>query len=65
MPTDVIKIAKRSAARGEDGFKVFSIRVKDIHVAALDALAAQSNRSRNELINIFIDWGLSHSVVDE
>ena len=34
-----LKIPKRNNIRGEDGYKVFSIRVKDSIVSELDAIS--------------------------
>lgn len=50
--------------KGEDGHKVFSIRVKDEMVERLDKLAAKTNRSRNDLINVLLDFALDHSEVE-
>ena len=49
--------------KGEDGYRVFSIRIKEETVNNLDALARDTNRSRNELINILLDYALSHCEV--
>ena len=51
---DVINIKKKVQRRGEDGSKVISIRLKNELVDALDAISAESNRSRNELIGILL-----------
>ena len=40
--------------KGEDGYRVFSVRVKETTVQRLEELSAQTNRSRNELINILL-----------
>ena len=40
--------------RGDDGSKVISVRIKEDTLAALDRLAAETNYSRNELINIIL-----------
>lgn len=40
--------------KGEDGYKTFSIRIKDETVSQLDNLSKATNRSRNELINILL-----------
>ena len=45
-------IINKKSLKGEDGYKTFSIRIKDITVDNLDNLAKATNRSRNELINI-------------
>lgn len=49
-----IKITKKTIKKGDDGHKVVSVRMRDELIAQLDVLAAQTNRSRNELINILL-----------
>lgn len=46
--------------KGEDGHKVFSIRVKEETVKKLDEIAVATNRSRNELINIMLEFGIEN-----
>lgn len=53
-------IIKKKELRGEDGYKTFSIRIKEETVAELDRLSAESNRSRNELVNILLQYALKH-----
>ena len=50
-----IRITRKSAKRGDDGHKVVSVRMPDELVARLDDLAAETNRSRNELINLLLE----------
>ena len=57
-------IINRKNLKGEDGYKTFSIRIKDETVANLDRLANQSNRSRNELRNILLDYAIANSEVE-
>ncbi len=57
-----LKISKKSL-KGEDGYKTFSIRIKEETVAELDKLAKESNRSRNELINMLIDYAIKNCEV--
>lgn len=59
---DKLIIAKK-ALKGEDGYKTFSIRIKDQTVERLDDLAKDTNRSRNELINILLDYALDNCEV--
>lgn len=61
MKNNPIQIAKK----GEDGFKTFSIRLKDEIVSSLDYIAGQSNRSRNELINIFLAFCIANYEIIE
>ena len=53
-----IQIPKRM--RGEDGFKVFSVRIRNETAAALEELSRRSNRSRNELIGMILDYAVDH-----
>ncbi|MBQ8337931.1 MAG: ribbon-helix-helix protein, CopG family [Oscillospiraceae bacterium] len=56
-------IINKKSLKGEDGYKTFSIRIKDETVANLDRLASQTNRSRNQLINIPIDFAIENCEV--
>ena len=63
---DVMKeklIINKKSLRGEDGYKTFSIRIKEETVARLDKLAEETGRSRNELINLLLDFALDNSEV--
>lgn len=53
-------IISKKALKGEDGYKTFSIRIKEETVAGLDALSQSTNRSRNELINTLLDYALQN-----
>ncbi|MBQ0018323.1 MAG: ribbon-helix-helix protein, CopG family [Clostridiales bacterium] len=46
--------------RGEDGNRIISIRIKENTLAKIDALANSAGYSRNELINLFIEYGADH-----
>lgn len=52
-------------AKGDDGYKVFSIRVKEETVARIDNVSSKTGRSRNELIGTFLDYALDHCSVEE
>lgn len=56
-------IKNKKFLRGEDGYKTFSIRIKDETVANLDKLADETNRSGNELINILLDYAIENREV--
>ena len=51
-----LKIKKR----GEDGNKIISVRIKEDILKELDRLAAESNYSRNELINLILQYGVEN-----
>lgn len=44
--------------RGEDGNKIITVRIKEDVLKELDRIAGESNYSRNELINIILDYGV-------
>ncbi|MBE6797223.1 MAG: ribbon-helix-helix protein, CopG family [Ruminococcaceae bacterium] len=56
-------IINKKSLKGEDGYKTFSIRIKEETVVNLDRLADETNRSRNELINILLDYAIENSEV--
>lgn len=60
-----IKITKKSAKRGDDGYKIVSVRMRDETIARLDAIAGKTNRSRNEVINILLDSAIQIVKIDE
>ena len=62
-PNEKLIITKKP--KGEDGHKVFSIRIKDETVERLDILANKTNRSRNDLINMLLDYAMDYCEVDE
>lgn len=51
MAKNTIKIDKK----GDDGYKVISVRIKEGTLGKIDDLSKKSNRSRNELINIILE----------
>ncbi len=53
-------IINKKPLKGEDGYKTFSIRIKDETVRNLDTLSTETNRSRNELINILLDYAIAN-----
>ena len=60
-----LQISKRSNIKGEDGYKVFSVRIKDEIVTQLEDIAQKTNRSRNELINIMLEFGIDNCEIIE
>lgn len=60
-----IKITKKTLRRGDDGYKIVSVRMKEEMLERLDRLAAQTNRSRNELINLLLDSAMEIVKVEE
>ena len=58
-------VIKKKALKGEDGYKTFSVRIKDETVDELNRLAEESNRTRNELIGILLDYAIKYCIVGE
>jgi metal-responsive CopG/Arc/MetJ family transcriptional regulator len=56
MLDNALKIKKR----GEDGNKVISVRIKEDVLNKLDKISRESNYSRNELINLILQYGVEN-----
>ncbi len=56
-------ISKKKNIKGEDGYKVFSIRIKQETVIAIDNIASKTDRSRNEIINICLDYAIKNTEI--
>lgn len=56
MNKEPLKIKKR----GEDGNRIISVRIREEILSQLDKIAAESNYSRNELINLILDYGIQN-----
>lgn len=51
--------------KGNDGYKTFSIRIKEELVENIDSISAKTGHSRNELIGIFLDYAVNHCKVED
>lgn len=51
--------------KGEDGYRTFSVRIKEDTVARIEEVAAKTDRSRNELIGTFLEYALDRCVVED
>ena len=49
--------------KGDDGYRTFSIRIKDDLAERLDVLSAQTGHSRNELIGRFLEYAVEHCTI--
>ena len=50
--------------RGEDGNRLISVRIKEETLVELDRIAAESNYSRNELINLILAHGVKNIKIE-
>lgn len=60
MNNEPLKIKKR----GEDGNRIISVRIREEILTELDKIAGESNYSRNELINLILDYGIKHIEIE-
>lgn len=57
-------IVKPKRPKGDDGYKTFSIRIKEETVSRIDAVSAKTGRSRNELIGMFLDYAVERCKIE-
>lgn len=63
--TEEIKIKKKYNRKEHDIYKIVSVRMKEDMIGQLDELSVQTNRSRNELINILLESAIRIVKVEE
>ena len=56
MSSEPLKIKKR----GEDGTRLISVRIREDILKKLDEISKESNYSRNELINLILNYGVEN-----
>lgn len=61
MEHNKIKISKK----GDDGYKVISVRIKENTLENIDNIAKLSNRSRNEVINILLENAVNDAEIED
>ena len=61
MKNEPLKIKKR----GEDGNRIISVRIREDILQSLDKIASESNYSRNELINVILEYGIKNIEIEE
>ena len=60
MKNDPLIIKKR----GDDRNRIITVRIPEDTLAELDRLAAESNRSRNDLINLILAHGVKNIEIE-
>ena len=58
-------IIKHKRAKGDDGYRTFSIRIKEEIVSKLDNISTQTGHSRNELIGLLLEYEIENCRVEE
>lgn len=51
--------------KGDDGYKVFSIRIKETTTHKIEQIAATTGRSKNELIGIFLAFAIENCEIKD
>lgn len=60
MKNEPLKIKRR----GNDGHKIITVRLQEDTLDRLDKLAAETNHSRNELINLILNYGIQNIEIE-
>ena len=63
--SEKLKLTKRSGLKGDDGYKMFSVRIKDSTLEQLEDICKRTNRSRNEIIGIMLRYGIDNCIIEE
>ena len=50
--------------RGDDGYKLISVRIREHTLSELDRIASETNYSRNELINLILSHGVQNIIIE-
>ena len=58
-------IIRRKNPKGEDGYKVFSVRIKEEIVAQIDVISMETGRSRNELIGRLLEYAIERCTIEK
>ena len=61
MENEPLKIKKR----GDDGTRLITVRIREDTLTEIDRISAETNRSRNELINLILSHGTKNIVIEE
>ena len=51
--------------KGDDVYRVISMRIKEHTLETIDHVAAQTNRSRNDVINILLENAVDNTEIEE
>ncbi|MEG2233273.1 MAG: CopG family transcriptional regulator [Oscillospiraceae bacterium] len=64
MPKNKLTITAKPP-KGEDGYRTFSIRIREETKARPEELSAKSGRTRNELIGTLLEFTLDNCEIAE
>ena len=60
MADDKLQIKSKRKLHGDDGYSVFSIRIRTDIKDKIDKIATDSGYSRNSLIETFLEYAADH-----
>jgi predicted DNA-binding protein len=60
-----IRITKKRAKKGDDGYKIVSVRMRDELIVRLEELSAKTNRLRNEQINLLLEAAVENVKIEK
>ena len=60
-----IRITKKVTRKGDDGYKIVSVRMREEMLKKLEDMSARTNRSRNELINLLLESAIDLVKIEE
>lgn len=58
-------IIKTKLPKGEDGYKIFSVRIQTDMLKQIDDISTHTGRSRNELVTLLLDYALNNYEIEE
>lgn len=50
--------------KGEDGYRTFSVRLREAVVSQMDSISRETGRSRNELVGLFLEYALENYTLE-
>lgn len=57
-------VVRPKPPKGEDGYRTFSIRIKETLMDRIEDISKKTGRSRNELITLFLEYALDNCEVE-
>lgn len=50
--------------KGDDGYRVFSVRIREDILSRIDKIATETGRSRNEIIGILLEFAVDRCEIE-
>jgi len=51
--------------KGDDGYRVFSVRIPAALIDQIDQIAENANRSRNEIVTQMLEYGVANCKIED